>query len=302
VPVITSGITTTIDPNFKRPYTDEITIGLERQLMPDLRLNVVYTNRREQNLQVSANPANPYDPNPTTAVDPGLDGVIGTSDDGTYQFYQRLAATNPTFITDDPTRKLEYNGLEISATKRFSKRWQMVAGYTRSKNKLSGASIDTSPNLLINANGNVTSTGYADKPNQFKLTGSYLLPFQDIMVAANLRSSSGPTVTRQISQRLTFGGTQTINLEPLGAHRLPTLNTVDLRASKSFKFGTRSISADVDFYNLTNANTVWEVRTLTPSITVRQGGTGDPNTIAQFNSPTQVLGPRIVRFGVSMKF
>jgi hypothetical protein len=304
-PVITSGITTSIDSNFKRPYTDEFTLGVDRQLLSDLRLNVTYTARREHSLIVNANPANPYDPNPTSAVDPGLDGVVGTSDDGTYQFYQRLAATNPTFVTNDPARVLSYNGLEISATKRFSKRWQMVAGYTRSKNKQTGVSIDTSPNLLINANGNLTATGYADKPNQFKLTGSYVLPFQDILIGANLRSSSGPPVTRQISQRLAFGGNQTINLESLGAHRLPTVNTLDLRASKTFKFGTRQISADVDFYNLTNANTVWEVRTLTPSIPVRQNGdivNGALNAIPQFNSPTQVLGPRIVRFGMSMRF
>jgi hypothetical protein len=304
-PVITSGITTSIDPNFKRPYTDEFTLGVDRQLLPDLRLNVTYTARREHNIIANANPASPYDPNPTTAVDPGLDGVVGTSDDGTYQFYQRLAATNPTFVTNDLSRVLKYNGLEISATKRFSKRWQMVAGYTRSKNKQTGTSIDTSPNLLINANGNLTSTGYADKPNQFKLTGSYVLPFQEILIGGNLRSSSGPPVTRQISQRLAFGGNQTINLEPLGTDRLPTVTTLDLRASKIFKFGTRQISADVDFYNVTNANTVWEVRTLTPSITVRQGGdtvNGTLNTIPQFNSPTQVLGPRIVRFGLSMKF
>lgn len=180
----------------------------------------------------------------------------------------------------------------------------MLAGYTRSKNKQTGTSIDTSPNLLINANGNLTSTGYADRPNQFKLTGSYVLPFQDIMVSGNFRSQSGPPVTRQISQRLAIGGNQTINLEPLGAHRLPTLNTVDLRASKSFRFGVRELTAAMDIYNVSNANTVWEVRTLTPAITVRQAGdvNGTPNSIAQFLSPTQVLGPRVFRFTVSMKF
>jgi hypothetical protein len=64
------------------------------------------------------------------------------------------------------------------------------------------------------------------------------------------------------------------------------------------------LSADLDVYNLTNANTVWEVRTLTPSITVREGGdpNGAVNTIPQFLSPTQVLGPRILRFSASFKF
>ena len=55
---------------------------------------------------------------------------------------------------------------------------------------------------------------------------------------------------------------------------------------------------------MTNANTVWEVRVLTPAIAIRPGGdfNAKPVTIPQFNSPTQVLGPRIVRFGVSMKW
>jgi hypothetical protein len=304
-PVITSGTTTTIDANFKRPYTDEVTVAVDRQLLPALKLSVAYTNRREKNIQVNANPANPYDTALTTAVDPGLDGVVNTPDDGTYGFYQRLLAANPVLVTNDPTRVLTYNGLEITATKRFSKRWQMLAGYTRSKNKQTGTSIDTSPNLLINANGNLTATGYADRPNQFKLTGSYLVPWQDIMVAGNFRSQSGPPVTRQISQRLAIGGTQTINLEPLGAHRLPTLNTLDLRASKSVRFGTRELQGSVDIYNVANVNTIWEVRTLTPAITVRQAGdtvNGNTNTIPQFLSPTQVVGPRIFRFSVSMKF
>ncbi len=303
-PVITSGTTTSIDPDFKRPYTDEFTVGMDRQLLPDLKLSVTYTDRRENNLQVSANPDNPYDTALTTAIDPGLDGVPGTADDGQFRFYQRLSAANRTLITNDPTRVLSYKGLEISATKRFSKRWQMLAGYTRSKNAQEQSSLDTSPNFLINADGRITSTGFSDRPNQFKLTGSYVLPWRDVLVSGNFRSQSGPPVTRQISQRLAIGGTQTINLEPLGSHRLPTLNTLDLRASKMFTFGRRQLSADVDIYNVANANTTWEVRTLTPAITVRQGGdpNGTPNTIAQFLSPTQVLGPRILRFGVSFVF
>jgi hypothetical protein len=301
--VITSGVTTSIDPGFKRPYTDEFTIGLDRQLIPDLKLSVVYTYRREKNLQVSVNPDNPYATTTTTGVDPGLDGLTGTADDGTFEYYQRLSAANRTLITNDPSRVLSYKGLEITATKRLSNRWQLLAGYTRSVNRQDGTSLDTSPNFLINADGVITTANNSDRPHQFKLTGSYLLPY-DVLVGANLRSQSGPPVTRQISQRLALGGNQSINLEPLGSSRLPTMTTVDLRGSKQFRFGNRVLSADVDVYNLTNTNTVWEVRTLTPAITVREGGdpTGALNTIAQFMSPTQVLGPRIIRFSASFKF
>src|SRR4030095_5749913 len=128
---------------------------------------------------------NPSAPPPTTAVDRGPDGHVGTSDDGTYQFFQRTSTANRSIVTNDPTIRQTYNGLEITVTKRFSNRWQMLGGFTRSKNTIKNVSVDTSPNLLINANGNITNAANADRPNQFKLTGMYLLPFQEVVVSAN---------------------------------------------------------------------------------------------------------------------
>ena len=311
-PVIQSGTTTTIDPDFRRPYTDEYSAGIDRELIPDLKFSAVFTYRRDRYQQASANPDNPYESTLTNAIDPGLDGTIGTPDDGTYGFFQRTSAANRTVITNEPTGVQTYRGLELTATKRFSNRWQMLAGYTLSKNRLNDVTLDprggtdtspTSPNLVINANGNITNANFADRPHQFKLTGMYMLP-HDIALSGNFRSQSGPPVTRQISRALAFGGNQTINLEPFGSSRLPTLNTIDLRASKAFRFGRRELSVDVDVYNVANANTVWQVRTLTPSITVRPGGdfTATPLRIPQFMSPTQVLAPRIVRFGAAYRF
>ena len=83
--------------------------------------------------------------------------MVGTSDDGTYNFFQRISAANRTLIRNDPTVLQSFKGLEISGTKRFSDRWQMLAGIGFSKNRLDNVSIDTSPNLLINANGNITA-------------------------------------------------------------------------------------------------------------------------------------------------
>jgi hypothetical protein len=300
--VLTSGTTTTIDPNFSRPYTDEFSTGVDRELMANFKLSAVFTYRREKNLQASANPDNPYATTLTTAVDPGPDGFTGTADDSTYGFFQRLSAANRTLITNDLTVLQTYKGLEITVTKRFTNRWQMLAGYTRGKNRLSNVSVDTSPNLLINANGNITATNYADKPNQFKLTGMYILPWHDVIVSGNLRSQSGPPVTRQISRALAIGASQTINLEPLGNSRLDTMNTIDLRLGKLFKAGNRTLEATVDFDNLMNADTVWGVRTLTPATSFLDPTTATRQTLTQFKSPTQILTPRTVVFRASFKF
>jgi hypothetical protein len=301
--VLTSGTTTTIDSNFSRPYTDEFSIGVDRELMANFKLSAGYTYRREKNLQASANPDNPYATTTTSAVDPGIDGVIGTSDDGTYNFFQRISAANRTLITNDPTILQSFKGFEISMTKRFSSRWQMLAGIGFSRNRVDNVSVDTSPNLLINANGKITASNNADHPVGFKLTGMYILPFHDVILSGNVRSGSGGPVTRQISRSLAIGSAQTINLEPLGNTRLDVMSVIDLRVGKLFKLANnRSFEATIDFDNLANADTVWGVRTLTPATAFTDPTTGTRATLQQFLSPTQILVPRTVVLRAAYKF
>jgi len=184
----------------------------------------------------------------------------------------------------------------------MTRRWQMLAGYTRSRNRIDQVRIDTSPNLLINANGLITGAANSDRPNLFKLTGTYILPWQAVVISGNLRSESGPAVTRQLSRALAVGGSQTINLEPPGSHRLPTQTTLDLRWGKQFKFERHELEADVDIDNLTNAAWVWQVRTQTAATTFVDGVTGARQMLPQFLAPTAILGPRTVVFRMSYKF
>ncbi len=301
--VVNGQVATSIDPNFSRPYTDEYSFALDRELMANTKLSVVYTYRREKNQQATLNPDNPYASTLTTAVDPGIDGVVGTSDDGTYGYYARTSAANRSVITNDPKALYSYRGVEITLTKRFSDRWQMLAGYTLSKNKLSDYSVDVSPNFLINANGNITSTNNADRPNQFKLTGMYLLPWHDVIVSGNLTAQQGLPITRQIARNVGFNTTQIINLEPLGNTRIDPLTKIDLRVGKLFRFSSsRTFEASVDFDNLTNADTVWSVRNRTEATRFKDPTTGETATLQQFLSPVAVLGPRTVVFRGAFRF
>ncbi len=313
--VVNGQISTSIDPNFSRPYTDEYSFGVDRELAANFKLSVVGTYRRDRNLQVSMNPDNPYASTLQIAVDPGPDGVVGTADDSTYGFYPRISAANNTVITNDPTVKETYKGVEITLNKRFTNRWQMLAGYTLSKNRIDDLSIDVSPNYLINAAGNISSdaavsgstrcngcgASNADRPNQFKLTGMYILPFYDVIVSGNFSSQQGPPATRQISRAVGFATNQIINLEPLGNTRLDTLNKLDVRIGKLFRFsGQRDFEVTLDIDNLTNSATVWQVRNRTEAATFTDPTTGVRQTLPQFMSPAQVLGPRtaVVRFAL----
>jgi outer membrane receptor for ferric coprogen and ferric-rhodotorulic acid len=221
---------------------------------------------------------------------------------------------NQTFFTNDRNYLQSYKGLEVTVTKRMSNRWQVLAGYTFSKSRIEGLSVNTNPNFLINATGpltgqaNIGGTNFngqiGDRPHQFKLTGTYLTPWYDIGLAANFNSQSGAAFTRQVSVAQTVGGSSTVNVEPLGSSRLPTRTVMDLRVFKVFAFGDRSLETSVDFNNMWNVNTVWDARTLSGTINLRQNGdpNGAINTVPQYLSPAQVYGPRNIRFNVAYRF
>jgi hypothetical protein len=318
--VVNGQIATSIDPNFTRPYTDEFSFAADRELMANLKLSAVYTYRREHNTQASLNPDNPYASTLSTGIDPGPDGFVGTADDATFGFYQRISAANRVVITNDPNVKQRYSGLELTLTKRFTDRWSMLAGYTLSSNRIEDVSVDVSPNFLINMSGPITpdavvnsptlttrcpgcGASNADKPNQFKLTGMYILPWQDIIFSGNYSGVSGPAVTRQINQAMAFGAAQTINLEPLGSRRLDFQNRVDVRVGKLFNFANRrSFEATLDIDNLTNSNWVWQARSLTPATAFVDPTSGARNTLTQFLSPAAILPPRTVVLRGAVKF
>ena len=305
-PVISRVNTTTVtkDPNYRRPYTDEVTGGIDHELLPNLRLSVIGTHRVERDIQATSNPARPFDTFLTTRADVGRDGVAGTADDSTFRFYNRtVGGTNLTHHINDPTFRQTYNGVEITATKRMSNRWQMLMGYTYSQTRQKGLSVNVNPNALINAEGPVTGQ-IGDRPHQFKVTGTYLLPWYDIGFAANLNRQSGAVITRSINTALTVGGNTAVNVEPLGSYRLPTRTAGDLRFFKTANFGTRSLEVSVDVHNFTNTNTFWDARSLGGTIGLRQNGdpNGAINTVPQFASPAQVYGPRNIRFNVAFRF
>ena len=307
-PVVTSAASTSFDPNFSRPYTNEFTAGIDREIPGNTKLSATFTYRSEKNQQGYVNTAAPNSTFPArTTVDPGPDGVTGTGDDGTITTYNRTNAATQILINNDPTLVQTYKGVEITATKRMSKQWQVLAGLTLSRSRqdnlseaTSTANLNSGPNSLINTSGPIAT----DVPVQFKLTGTYLLP-KDIALAANFRSQSGTPYNRQLSVPMSVGGSATVNVEPFNSERLDALTTLDLQASRLFAISNgRSFNVVFAVSNITNANTVWSVRTLTGVSSFRVGGdpNGAINTVPQFGTPTNILGPRIARFGVTFRF
>jgi hypothetical protein len=96
----------------------------------------------------------------------------------------------------------------------------------------------------------------------------------------------------------------TVNAEPRGSVELPWLGTLDLRFGRYFVVGTNRFDFSIDFYNITNANTIFSVRTNTgvTKVFFNNDATQASQTIASFLSPSGVTGPRAFQFNLTWTF
>src|SRR5262249_57974208 len=115
----------------------------------------------------------------------------------------------------------------------------------------------------------------------------------NVLFAGSLVSNTGYpyfsafNVTRGLVPTLTRAS-QLIPLSARGDERLPAVTQLDLRVSRAFNLPQgRKIVPQVDFFNVTNANT-------TTSLTNTVGST--------YLNTTGFIPPRIIRIGVSANF
>ncbi len=296
------GSLTIFQPDIVRPSTNEFSASVDHELFTGLKVTGGFTYRSERDRYGMIDVGVPFSAYRLVTVrDIGRDGLANTSDDRDFSVFDQDPATRGQnrFVIDNSTGLNQtYRGVELTAAKRFGNRSQWLAGYTVSRTIVNSENVRT-PNDLINSRG----PSAFDRTHTFKLTGSYDLPYE-IAVSGNFRTQSGAPIARVATYALTQGNV-TVNVESPGDERLDRMTTVDLRVSKRFRLtGTQDIEVMLDAYNVTNANTAYEVRTLTGRINVREGGVASGALInqQQFLSPTLILPPRIFRFAASYRF
>jgi carboxypeptidase family protein/TonB-dependent receptor-like protein len=321
----TNGLAVAVfDPALRRPYREEFTLGLDRELFPNIRGGATYIQRRERDVQGTLDESMDLWPSLYSQValtDPGRDGCFGTETTGRCATAGNAAgdnapltvySLNPGAVTrqvtvNDDRLAVHFKGLEFTLEKRFSRGWTVLGGYTYSHTTVERTSLANPNNAFVNADGE--SGG---RRHQLKINGSYTLPYQ-IITGVEYRVQSGLPFTRtwgvpQCTASVTTGcvnqNNLTVNAEPRGSVTLPALGTLDVRAGRFFNFGTHRLEATMDVYNLTNANTTFNVRNGTGTTNIRVAGDpAAPQTpIQTFLSPTGVLGPRIIRFNFTYWF
>ncbi len=303
---------TTVDATFKTPHTLGFSVGVQREIAPDLVIGADYFHREIRNL-----------------LGPRLSNLA---------YVSRLPGHNRTFlpphetgavVTFGPFFEGRYDGLVLSLEKRLSHRFQIGANYTYANATDNSLGIQSRPsdNFIgivpvvtedgtgaTNASGSFTSTNgnfiaaagtFSNGPDldkgpsdlalnhMFQVNGLVELPWQ-FQISGIFRAQSGFHFSKSI-QFIDPDGDANTNLIDFKAGRnaftAPAFVNLDMRFAKRFNIGERvKIDAFFEFFNLLNRKNPAAVQN-------QEGITGQP-----FGTATQVLPGREGQIGIRISF
>jgi hypothetical protein len=299
------------------PLTNELMVGVDRELMSNFGIGATFTYRRMTNLlwnpAIGATPAS-YTQNGTFT---GTFANVGTV---AVPFYGVGATVDPTAgynALNRPDYHQRYMGFEVSATKRMSNHWMGRFGFASSSwNEYfdsSSAILDRTPTaaesgefakftaagplinggpVVISSAGSGKSQIYSVAPKyQLSANGMYQAPW-GIDVGANLLFRQGyaePFNRTRVATGDALVPSKTVLIAPSAdASRLPNVTSLDARLEKMFKFGRTNLAVDLDVFNILNEGT-----TLGLQYDAR---------VATYSQVAEIMQPRIARLGVRFVF
>jgi hypothetical protein len=230
-----------IDPETTSPYTDQLSIGFEREISNDVAFSATYVHKEGIDYIAWWDLQGVYEPGSVTLSDgrtvPTL-SLVSPDEDRLFVLGNR----DELF--------LDYDGLLITFEKRWADRWQTLVSYSVSEsvglqasNRASPGSSQLSTTLGFNAfardpNDYTNATGPLndDRTHMFRVQGAVEIPRVDVLVGANFQHLTGAPYAAFANVRLPQGSRQ-IFIEPRGTRRLSSQTLLDLRISKIFRIG-----------------------------------------------------------------
>ncbi len=295
--------------DLKAPYTDELTVGIERELFTDWSAGARFIRKWDRRLihQVDAAQLDIDKLMATGELDWSKNWIAKTAvdpfDGKTVTFYSKKnTAASEIYIVNPPGAERDYTGVELTLNKRFSHGWALNTSYVYGEGKgliiqgRDSASLGTSglfgdPNAHVNAYGTLD----LDARHQFKVQGMWAGPL-GINLSGYFRFLSGGTYSRVVNSRyLGVSVTQsrngaTIYAEKRGSRRLPDTVRLDLRLEKAFKIKNVTLAAFADCFNVLNqgvATSVWA---------------NSSNPLYPFERMLTINDPRMFQLGARIEF
>jgi hypothetical protein len=227
ISIVTPQANIRVDPNIKDLYTDQYSIGVDRELVKNLAISVSYVHKSSKDEIGWVDIGGVYGTQTVTTP-------IGTSltvspllNSPNQRLFQR---TNP------PGFGVTYNGLVTGLTRRLADRWTANFGYTYSRtqglqvtpgNAITASTVGQDPNDYVNLTGRVTF----DRPHVFTALGTYVIPRAEMNLSASLQLASGIPYGAQMQVPLPQGRLN-VYFQPPGTYRVPFQDWLLFRASK----------------------------------------------------------------------
>ncbi len=230
--------------------------------------------------------------------DPGPDGEEGTGDETNNSVTIYDQVTDPLdnqFLIMNPDGAFrDYRGLEFTATKRMSDRWQFQGSWLISKiegnynntSNFGNSSEYDEPNLDPRRQpfreGRLTN----DHTHIAKVLGSYRGPW-DVLMSGVFTYTTGQTFARTVRVSVTQG-LPDLFIEPRGSQRYDDQPRFDFKLEKQFRFGPdRRLGVTFEGFNVFN----------NAAITSRGTRSG-----SSYFEPRGLVPPRRFRLGAVYRF
>jgi hypothetical protein len=289
-----------VDRDLVRPTSNELSINLERELTGGLSGRGSYVYKNQRNLWGEYDTIRgPQYTVPFTFTDPGPDNNLATTaDNQTISTFDRPAGLpQDRVFTNVDDADADFHTVEFAVNRRFQDNWMLLTsfGYTWStmlhdvtgyQQLLNQAAATANQNFLparriFGDNGNETSTTW-----NYKVIGRYVMPY-DVGVSGSWRFQSGQNFGRTLAVNFPGDGARTFRVEPVDARRFPNVSIVDIRLDKALRFGRYGkLTGQFDIFNILNSGVPTAFR----------------QTSANFLEVTEILAPRVMRFGVRYDF
>jgi hypothetical protein len=308
-----------IDPNLKNDKTDEVIVGIDREIGNGFAVGVNYIWRKYGDFQwedrngISSADFVSTTFTPAGSACPGADNRTAAASCPTVTYYQP-GFTLPTVITYTNAAGFNrtYNGVELTGRKRLSNRWLMNTSFAYNSTLVNfadfpgsiSATSSTTTNLAEDPTNRSLRDGqqfdyptggsgignvYVNAKWLFKISGMYQAP-GGVNVSAFYNARQGYPFERFVQgpSRPNGAGIPIVVLDPIGDSRLPNYQNLDFHVERPIRAGTVRFVPSLDVFNVNNSNTIQAIR-------------GTQNA-ANANQIQAILAPRVVRFGIKFSW
>jgi len=294
-----------VDPRLQRPFSDEWGVGLDHTFGRQVHASLRLFRRDDKRLIETVNTGVPFSAfHPVGVLDPGNDGLPGTSDDQILTIYNQDPNTlghDHLLLTNPQDFRSLYKGIEAVVRKELVKSWFLSLSFAAYKGVAPASpgnsefqndtgvigSLFDDPNSLLNARGRL----FFDRAYVGKLSayGRAPLGFQ---LSSVVRYSDGLPFGRRLIITGFNQGPFFVMASPRGepgGFRTEFNLIFDQRIERDFRIAGHKLTGFGDIFNLFNLNKNLQESDLTgPFFNQRR--------------PLDVLNPRVVRFGARWNF